>query len=396
MRPIARLAGACLASLAVYWLAFALVLDRPLTLDFIAAQIDLRLARGAAASGPKLVILAGSNGPYSHRCQTIGPMLGRPCVNAGVAVGIGLDYLFARWKPLLHPGDAVYLPMEETQYARGAAAAALGPDAAIMLRHDWATLSRLGPARWAGAAFSGDLSGAVMSVIETALMQSGFHDPRAAIDGAANAWGDHVGHSPALGAIDRAVLAAAHPWHATPAEVRRGHGSAEIAAFLDWARGHGVRTIGGLPTGFADSPIPPRTLAAIAALYARHGAGFLVLANRSRYKRADFFDTPDHLSEPCQIAHSALVARGLAGMLGVAVRPPPAIRLAAGEVCPAPPPAAMPELVAKIAGKQPIPARDPPWRGRSRMRSGESEAAFLGPPPGGERRAPERSGLDWP
>ena len=98
--------------------AFGFILDRPLALGFLRHQIDAKLARGASIDGPKLVILAGSNGPYSHRCETIEPILGMPCVNGGVAVGIGLDYLFARWQPLLHPGDIVYLPMEEAQYVR--------------------------------------------------------------------------------------------------------------------------------------------------------------------------------------------------------------------------------------------------------------------------------------
>jgi hypothetical protein len=41
------------------------------------------------------VILAGSNGPYSHRCETIEPILGMPCVNGGIAVGIGLDFRYS-------------------------------------------------------------------------------------------------------------------------------------------------------------------------------------------------------------------------------------------------------------------------------------------------------------
>src|ERR1700748_1808701 len=146
-----RILLACGASLILYVLAFAFVLDRPLTLGGLRARIDGNLALGQTIHEPNLVILAGSNGPYSHRCETIEPILGRPCVNAGVAVGIGLDYLFARWKPLLHAGDAVYLPLEEEQYIRPRTATAVGPDAAIMLRHDWATLATLGPDRWLGA-----------------------------------------------------------------------------------------------------------------------------------------------------------------------------------------------------------------------------------------------------
>ena len=140
-RKIARLIFACLASLLLYALAFGFIVDRPLALGFLQQQIDAKLARGASIDGPKLVILAGSNGPYSHRCEVIEQIMAMPCVNGGVAVGIGLDYLFARWWPLLHPGDLVYLPIEEEQYSRGHLATELGPDASIMFRHDWRTLA---------------------------------------------------------------------------------------------------------------------------------------------------------------------------------------------------------------------------------------------------------------
>ena len=115
-----RILLACAASLLLYALAFACLLDRPLTLGALRARIDANLATGATIAEPKLVILAGSNGPYSHRCKIIGPLINRPCVNAGVAVGVGLDYLFPRWEALLHPGDVVYLPLEEAQYVRAA------------------------------------------------------------------------------------------------------------------------------------------------------------------------------------------------------------------------------------------------------------------------------------
>ena len=140
-----RLLAACLASLLIYAVAFGFILDRPLTLGDLQHQIDAKLARAATIPGPKLVILAGSNGAYSHRCETIEPILGMPCVNGGVAVGIGLDYLFARWQRVLHAGDFVYLPMEEAQYVRTRAATVVGPDAAIMFRHDWRTLAALPP-----------------------------------------------------------------------------------------------------------------------------------------------------------------------------------------------------------------------------------------------------------
>jgi hypothetical protein len=309
-----RLLFSCGVSLLLYAAGFGFVLDRPLSLGQPRAQMDAKLARGAAIRGPKLVILAGSNGPYSHRCESIEPILGMPCVNAGVAVGIGLDYMFARWQPLLHPGDIVYLPLEEAQYTAPVASAGLGPDAAIMARHDWATLSQLPPQRWIAAMFAFDLRAAVMSVIETTLVEGGFHDPRVEATGTTNAWGDHTGHTEALAEPNQPMLARGNPIHANPGQVLRQAAGRQIPDFLHWAAHHGVRTIGGLPTGFADSPIPPETVAAIRALYESRGAAFLDPPNHARYPRRDFFDTADHLNETAQIAHSRMIAGALRAM----------------------------------------------------------------------------------
>ena len=308
-----RLLLSCAASLLLYAAAFGFVLDRPLSLGLPRAHLDAKIARGASIQGPKLVILAGSNGPYSHRCEVMEPIVGMACVNAGVAVGIGLDYLFARWQPLLHPGDIVYLPLEEAQYTISEAASRLGPDAAILARHDWATLSRMTPQRWASAFFAFDLRAAVMSAIETALVATGFHDPRAEAGGTINAWGDHTGHTAEKAAANASMLASVRPDHATARQVESQAASRQVAAFLDWARAHRVRAIGGLPTGFADSPIPADTLAAIRTLFEAHGAEFLQLANYGRYPRRYFFDTADHLHETAQIAHSWAIARALVG-----------------------------------------------------------------------------------
>ncbi len=317
-----RILISCGASLVLYVAAFAWLLDRPLTLGALRTRIEANLALGQVIHQPKLVILAGSNGPYSHRCETIAPIIKRPCVNAGVAVGIGLDYLFTRWQPLLHPGDIVYLPMEEAQYPRARTTEDLGPDAAIMLRHDRHTLWTLPPRRQIAALFAGNLRAAIMSLIETALVDDGFHDPRTAVVGGYNAWGDHVGHTAALASLNRSALARIAAEHPTAAAINAGYGTVLIIRFLHWAAQHGVRVIGGLPTGFADSPIAADSLAAIRAVYRDNGAGFLQLANQSRYPRGDFFDTQDHLNEPAQIRHSIAIAEALARLTGAA--PPPA------------------------------------------------------------------------
>ena len=316
-----RILFACGASLLLYAMGFGCLLDRPLTLGALQARIDVNVAAGAAIIGPKLVILAGSNGPYSHRCEVIGPVVGRPCINAGVAVGVGLDYLFLRWKPLLQPGDVVYLPLEEAQYLRAQASADLGPDAAIMLRHDRTSLAQMPIRRQMAALFSSDLRAAVMSLLEMALVTGGFHDPRAEAIGATNEWGDHIGHTLTLAAGNSAALLAEEPFHPAPAQIEGGYGANLVRAFLRWAATQDVTVIGGLPTGFSDSPIAPEGVEAIRRIYWQENTAFLLLPNRSRYPRAAFFDSPDHLNEPAQITHSWAIAMALRQMTVLATGP---------------------------------------------------------------------------
>jgi hypothetical protein len=312
---VRRILLPCLASLLIYAMLFGAILDRPLSLGMFRQQIDAKLARGAAIDGPKLVLIAGSNGPYSHRCETMEPLLGIPCVNAGVAVGIGLDYLFTRWRPLLHAGDVVYLPLEEAQFTRSYEATSVGPDGSIMFRHDRATLAGLSFDRWLGAAFSFGPRAALMSLIETALVWSGFEDPREAALGSTNAWGDHVGHTSAQGEGNAARLAVIIPFHESAAAIARGDGTVMVRDFIRWASRHDVRVVGGLPADFADSPMPEATRVAIRDVFIRAGARFIDLGDRARYPRSAFFDTPDHLNEAAQIAHSRVVATELAAIL---------------------------------------------------------------------------------
>jgi hypothetical protein len=333
MRRLGQVLGLLLASIGLYALAFACVLDRPLSLGTLRRALDAKLAYAAELPAPKLVILAGSNALFSHSCAIIGGMLGLPCVNGGVALGLGLDYQFARWKPLLHAGDIIYMPLELQQYVVTAGAGRAGPDAPIMWRHNRATLVGLGPARIIAAAFSSTAEDAVLSVVETAalalrpgLAASPFTETDAA--------GDGIGHTLARAAANRGFLAGLHREDPQPGAITAGYGGAEIGGFLDWARAHGLRVIGGWPTEFADAPPDPRLATVLAGFYRAHGGGFLPLPNQGRYARPDFFDSQDHLVTECQAEHSIAVAVRLAAFLGREPMRPTAAAMADAAHCP--------------------------------------------------------------
>ncbi len=115
--------------------------------------------------------------------------------------------------------------------------------------------------------------------------------------------------------VNAARLAGVTPPHDTAEEIASGDGSATIRDFAHWAVTHGVRAVGGLPAGFAGSPIPNATRVAIRTLFTNEGARFIDLGDRGRYPRSAFFDTPDHLNEETQIARSRIVAAELIAIL---------------------------------------------------------------------------------
>jgi len=260
----------------------------------------------------------------------IGPMVALPCVNAGVAMGLGLDYQFALWKPRLHAGDTVYMPLELQQYSMTMAAVRQGPDAAILWRHDRALLLSLGPARTLSAIFSGTAESGIASLVEMAAA-----DFRPALAHPAfaetDAEGDGIGHDLAQAQANRAFLASLHRLDPTPGAIIAGYGTGEVAAFLDWARAAGVRVIGGWPTEFADDPPDPALGRTLARIY---GGDFLALAGQGRYRRANFFDSQDHLVSECQALHSIAVGRALAPLLGRPVRMPAREAISLASRCP--------------------------------------------------------------
>lgn len=333
MRRPETLLALLAASLLLYVGLFACILHRPLSLGTLRGTLEAKIAAAQAAVPPRLIILAGSNGLFSHSCVVIGTMLRLPCINGGVALGLGLDYQFALWRPVLRRGDVLYLPMELAQYTVSPRAAAAGPDAALMLEQDRALLLQLGPGRALAALFSGSFADAAAAFVEQsalALHPALARPAFAEID----AEGDGIGHSLAKAVGNQRFLAQLHRPDPSPEAIRRGYGAAEIGRFLDWAAQHGIMVIGGFPTEFADRPQNPALGASLAAFYAEHGAWFLALPGGGRYPRQDFYDAQDHLVTECQMRHSIRLAAALAGLLGRMPAPPPADAVLLAARCP--------------------------------------------------------------
>lgn len=311
MRPVARLIAACLGSIVLYGLVFGFVIHKPLTVGVIDDLLRLKENYAAHAGSPKLVIFAGSNARFSHRCQTIEPLLAMPCVNFGVARGIGLDYLFGRLEPLLSAGDIVYMPLEYDWYLDDKVAAMTGPDAELMVYGDKRRLVALGWERSLRAVFAFDLPYVVSGLSEMALQAIGVQ--RRVGLATMTPQGDETGHTPQQAAPYRAYVASVTPYIPTgEALAKPSYAEHQVTAFLLWAKRHGVLVIGGLQTTFSDAAVGEGTIAALRHFYEASGQRFLVLPSHSQYARDCFFDTFAHLTEPCQIAHSRALAAALA------------------------------------------------------------------------------------
>jgi len=327
-----RLLACCGLSVFLYIVVFSFSFDRPLSLGLLDLEIQQKSSRLATLPSPKLVILAGSNGPYSHSCVVIGSMLNLPCENAGIAVGIGLDDLFAQYGPSLHHGDIVYMPMETAQYIVTQAQNNTSADGAILLRYDRQTLGMLGPERTLGAFFSTSFTDFLDSLAEMLAVHFRLFSASVLMAKEYNTEGDRIGTS--LATADPKLLPSSPRIEPSANRIGRGYGSAEIRHFVADETRNGVEVIGGLPTDIQTVTLPTSTIAAIRSIYVAGGGRFIILHDLSRYPRADFYDSEDHLAQPCQYKHSIEVAEALGQALRRAVLPPPVALMQLASTCP--------------------------------------------------------------
>jgi hypothetical protein len=303
------LLGTCL-SVALYLTVFTVV-ERPLTLGDLQQQLDFKLSYSRSLKSPKVMIFAGSNGRFSHRCEEISAAVGLPCVNASIATGVGMDFLLDQFDPTLNPGDLVYMPLEYTQYNASENDMHLGVQNAVMLRSRREYLLSLPVRRVVEAYGAFDLPYLVRGLAEMTLAHRKFKR-RSGID-TLTPQGDERDHTPAMAQPYASYLRqAAAPDTRVVADAYAQH---VLAAFLVRARTRGIVVAGGLPTVPDDTAIDPNSVGRIRDLYLSNGQFFVSNATASRYPRSCLYDTVYHLNEDCQIRHSRVVGALLRQML---------------------------------------------------------------------------------
>jgi hypothetical protein len=311
MRYLVGLSTTCLLSVMVYITIFGLVVERPLVVDMVGAMLDRKLAYARSVPPPKIFILAGSNARVSHSCAVVEALLLRPCVNLGISVEVGLDWVVERARPYIRRGDVIYMPIEYSLYTQPRAQMYTGVDAAYRVRHSrWSLVTR-GVEGTTRGIFMFTLPMLVHSLGEMALNAAGMQ--RRFGQDTLNDQGDEIGHTDEKAkAYENVIQQSAAPDPNPHTFMFDAEGTQHVISdFLDWCRQNGVIAVGGLQTTFDDRRIPDAVVSMLRLFYARHGAGFIELENRSQYPREHFYDTSAHLRQEAQRIHSDKIATAL-------------------------------------------------------------------------------------
>jgi hypothetical protein len=330
MRP-RELIFAMLAGIVLYLITFLYIVAKPLTIGEAGRYNDYKAHYLASLRGQrKIVIFAGSNGRYSHRCETVAALTHIPCANLSTAAGSDLDWMMSSYWSYLEKGDVLYMPLE--YWPLLAPGATVGNEAPYVVRHQHGWLSKYSPSQLPFALFYFDCRYLISAIGEMLLTSRGYQ-PRTSVL-TMTEQGDERGVTADKAAPYRSFI------QDIPTRVVRldVYDDAEslraLSAVIDEARAKGLIVVGGLPTVFEDTQVPATVLNRLRDIYEREGACFLVLPNLSKYPRSEFFDSAYHLQEKYQIAHSATLAPILAEISRTAACPDQVASVQHGEPAP--------------------------------------------------------------
>lgn len=296
-----------LAFLGYFALYFGI--NKPLTLGEIGRLYNQKVELTKKGEGSRLFIFAGSNGRFSHSCAVISRDLDRYCGNLSIAAGVGLDFLLASYEPHFRRGDVVYMPMEFQQYMVTKEAMYGGPENPILFKEEFPLLWQLGLERTIHAAFFANENYFIQGATEMLLQKKGIQ--RRFTEASVNALGDQQGHTPELAAEYSNFLNSVHEEIPDLTLTADSYANRILKDFLVRAKSKGVIVVGGLPTTFVGTTIPPATLSFLRKTYEDTGQRFLVLNNKSQYDKKYFFDKPYHLNVLYQTVHSHKIAEML-------------------------------------------------------------------------------------
>jgi len=309
-----KLITAMLASVSIYLIIFLFLVHKPLTVGIIGQYLERKTNYLSAINNNKIVILAGSNGRFSHRCETIEQEIKIPCANMSIAASFAISYIIDKTKPFLKAGDLVYLPLEYHQLRQSKKQMLSGLVAPYLAAYDKAYLFQLDSDGLLNSVGYFDLTFLISALGEMGLNAIG-HERRFTLE-TMTPQGDERLHTKEKALPYRQYLETL--WWQPPRteDFDQTNAMARVLDdFLHWARQNQVIVVGGLPTTFNDKPIPTGLIKKLCRFYINRGHYFVQLPNNSQYDRTKFYDAFNHLNEQSQIAHSKRIGLALRKIL---------------------------------------------------------------------------------
>ncbi len=293
---------------------FVFFIHKPLTIGILGEYFQKKLGYLQQIDSRKIVILAGSNGRFSHRCEVVEKILNIPCVNMSISANLSLDYQLYKIKPYLKSGDIVYIPLEYSLFSGTRESMSTGIELPYALAYDRSYIPHLGLVRTAYAIFYFNVKYFISSLGEMTLYKMGKKRRYGA--NTLTVQGDETGHD-----LSKALAYKAYRdtliWETpSPESVNvNSYKSKIVADFELWAKTKHVMVVGGLPTIFDDQKISEELVAKLRDFHLRNGHHFLLLENRSQYSRDVFYDAEYHLAEEFQILHTKKIVKELKKIL---------------------------------------------------------------------------------
>lgn len=299
-----------LLSLLLYVFLFFFIFKKPLTLGVWFDVYEQKLSYAKTInSQKKIVIVAGSNGIFSHRCSEIQNIVGLKCVNASTGAMSGIDFILEKSKEFISPGDIVILPLEYDFYTLNEYEiinSAAGNN--YIAQYERGYLSKMGNKKILPIMFSFNFQYPFSSIVELGLNACGVKK-RFGVD-TINVNGDMINHTKERGLLYKNYINSLNQVSPSEKLITNNIFASQviIADYLKWCDKNKIKAFGSLPTTFDDRKNNPKALMKIKNLYYLNGAGFIETDNNSQYPRECFYDTSYHLNEECQIIHSKKIA----------------------------------------------------------------------------------------
>ena len=168
MKILLKVIAMVVISIIIYTVAFGFIFKKPLTIGYCKDAYNKKKDYLLKCNGSKFVIIAGSNGLFSHSAKVIEKEIGINGINYSLDAGLGIDLILEKGKEVLKQGDIVILPLEYGFYNQGENDVTFTANGnSFIFQYDTSYLFKFGPQKFMASIFSFDLKYLISAIIES-------------------------------------------------------------------------------------------------------------------------------------------------------------------------------------------------------------------------------------